>query len=87
MADSETQFNIVLDENRAMKLRALSEQMQMNPAMLATILLGTALDKVEPEAATIVTILDAIPGAFYRADEGLRQIRSGKGVPLEDSPP
>jgi CRP/FNR family transcriptional regulator len=37
-----------------------------------------------PEPSGVVAALDAIPGALERANEGLREIRSGKGIPLDD---
>lgn len=46
--------------------------------------LGTAPDKGDPEPPTIVALLDSIPGAFERASQGLREIRAGKGIPLEE---
>lgn len=46
--------------------------------------LSTALDQGDPEPATIVALLDSIPGAFERASQGLREIRAGKGIPLEE---
>jgi hypothetical protein len=84
MADSGTRFNVQLDERYAMKLRALAERTHVNPGTLARSLLSTALDEADPEPATIVALLDSIPGALQRANQGLREIRSGKGIPLEE---
>jgi hypothetical protein len=84
MADGGTRFNIQLDERHAMKLRALAERTHMNPGTLARSLLSTALDEVEPDPSTIVALLDSIPGAFERANQGLREVRSGEGIPLDE---
>jgi hypothetical protein len=84
MTDSGTRFNVQLDEHRARKLRALAERTHVNPGTLARSLLSTALDEADPEPATIVALLDSIPGAFERANQGLQEIRSGKGIPLEE---
>jgi hypothetical protein len=84
MADSGTRFNIQLDDHHAMKLRALAERTHVNPGTLARSLLSTALDEADPEPATIVALLDSIPGAFERANQGLQEIRSGRGIPLEE---
>lgn len=65
MSDSGTRFNIQLDERRAMKLRALAERTHVNPGTLARSLLSTALDEADPEPATIVALLDSIPGALH----------------------
>jgi hypothetical protein len=84
MGDSGTRFNIKLDERHARKLRALAERTHVNPGTLARSLLSTALDEADPEPATIVALLDSIPGAFERANRGLEDIRAGKGIPLEE---
>jgi hypothetical protein len=84
MADGGDRFNVQLDEIHATKLRALAERTHVNPGTLARSLLCTALDAAEPDPATIVALLDSIPGAFERAKQGLHEIRSGGGIPLED---
>jgi hypothetical protein len=84
MGDSGTRFNIQLDERHARKLRALAERTHVNPGTLARSLLSTALDEADPEPATIVALLDSIPGAFERANRGLEDIGAGKGIPLEE---
>ena len=84
MADTGTRFNVQLDEQHASKLRALAERTHVNPGTLARSLLSMALDEAEPEPASIVALLDSIPGAFERANQGARQIRAGKGIPLDD---
>lgn len=84
MASVGARFNIQLDERRAHKLRVLAERTHVPPGTLARSLLCTALDEAEPEPSSIVALLDSIPGAFERANQGLREINSGKGVPLDD---
>lgn len=77
-------FNIQLDDERAGKLEALAMRTHVQPGTLARSLLCAALDETAPDPATIVDVLDAIPGAFERHQQGLREVRSGKGIPLED---
>jgi len=84
MAEETTRFNVLLDERYARKLRALAERTHVNPGTLARSLLSTALDEIDPEPSTIVELLDSIPGAFERAQQGLAEIRSGKGIPLDE---
>lgn len=84
MAEGTTRFNVQLDERYARKLRELAERTHVNPGTLARSLLSTALDEVDPEPSTIVELLDSIPGAFERAQQGLEEIRSGKGIPLDE---
>ncbi len=83
MADA-NRFNVQLDEEHAAKLRTLAARTHVNPGTLARSLLATALDHADPDPASIASILDAIPGALERAQEGLQQIRAGKGTPLSD---
>ena len=44
-------------------------------------MIATRRSRTRPK---IVTLLDSIPGAFERAKQGLEEIRSGKGIALED---
>jgi hypothetical protein len=79
-----TRFNIQLDERHAMKLHALAERTHVNPGTLARSLLTTALEEAVPEPSSIVELLDAIPGAYERAQRGLREAKDGQGIPLDE---
>jgi hypothetical protein len=83
MADRGTRFNVQLDERHAMKLRSLAERTHVNPGTLARSLLSMALDEAEPDPSSIVALLDSIPGAFERAEQGMREIREGEGTPVD----
>ncbi len=76
--------NIVLDEERAVKLRRLADRTHTSPGTLARSLLSTALDDADPDPRTITDILDRIPGAWEDATAGSEEIRSGKGIPLDE---
>ena len=84
MSDRATRFNVQLDERYATKLHELAKRTHVNPGTLARSLLSTALDEVAPEPSTIMDLLDSIPGAFERANQGLQEIRSGEGIPLDE---
>lgn len=81
---SGNRFNLQLDDVRAAKLRALAERTHVNPGTLARSLLSTALDEADPDPTSITSLLDRIPGAFGRAQEGKREIHEGEGIPLEE---
>jgi len=81
---SPRRVNVVLDAEHAAKLQRLAERTHTNPGTIARSLLATAIDEADPDARTITDILDRIDGAYEAAREGLRQIREGRGVPLED---
>jgi len=84
MAKLSTRFNVQLDERHAVKLHELAEKTHVNPGTLARSLLSTALDEAAPDPSSIVELLDAIPGAFERARQGLREVRAGRGIPLDE---
>ena len=84
MAKPTTRFNVQLDERHAMKLHELAERTHVNPGTLARSLLSTALDRATPDPSSIVDLLDAIPGAYERAQQGLAEVRGGQGIPLEE---
>lgn len=76
--------NILLGEEHAAKLYGLAERTHVNAGTLARSLLSTALDQADPDAASIAALLDAVPGAFDRAQDGLADVRAGRVLPLDD---
>jgi hypothetical protein len=76
--------NIVLDEERSLKLRRLADRTHTNPGTIARSLLSSALDEADPDARTIVDILDRIPGAWEDALAGSQEIRTGQGISLDE---
>lgn len=76
--------NIVLDDERAVKLRRLAERTHTSPGTLARSLLSTALDDADPDPRTLTDILDRIPGAWEDATAGSEEIRAGKGIPPDE---
>jgi predicted transcriptional regulator len=77
-------FNIQLDDEHTEKLEALAARTHVQPGTLARSLLSVAIDQADPEALTIVEVLDAIPGAFERHEQGLADVHAGRTTPLED---
>lgn len=84
MPSKNTRVNVVLDEEHAQKLAALAERSHVQEGTLARSLLSSALDDADPDARTIAEILDQIPGAWERTQEGLTQAERGEGTPLDD---
>lgn len=78
-----SRLNITLDAEYAAKLRRLARRIHVQEGTLARSLLSTALDEADPDAGSVTELLDAIPGAFERAQLGLEQARAGKTVPLD----
>lgn len=77
-------MNIVLDDERAAKLRRLAERTHTNPGSLARSLLSTALDEVDPDPRHVTDLLDRIDGAWADALRGTAEADAGLGTPLED---
>ena len=76
--------NVLLDDEHAAKLFGLADRTYVNAGTLARSLLSTALDQVDPEASTVTALLEAIPGAYERAQQGLLDAQAGRVVRLED---
>lgn len=78
-----TRINVTLDEEYAEKLSRLAQRMHVQEGTLAKSLLSTALDGADPGVEHIVALLDGIPGAFERAEQGTAQAARGEGIPLD----
>ena len=83
MAASAKRINVTLDDEHAGKLTRLAERTHVQEGTLARSLLSTALDDADPDAARITEVLDAIPGAWQRTQEGLSQAERGEGTALD----
>jgi predicted transcriptional regulator len=83
MATPARRINVTLDDEHARKLASLAERTHIQEGTLARSLLPTALDDADPDAARITEVLDAIPGAWERTQEGLAQAARGEGTPLD----
>lgn len=77
-------YNIQLDEEHSARLEALAARIHVQPGTLARSLLSTAIDEADPSPAMITEILNAIPGAFERHQQGRADAREGRTIPLED---
>jgi hypothetical protein len=84
VARAQRRINITLDEEHAIRLSHLAERAHIQEGTLARSLLAQALDDAEPDPKDITAILDSIPGALARARRGWREIKAGKGIPLEE---
>jgi hypothetical protein len=84
MASRPKRINVTLDEVHARKLAKLAERTHVQEGTMARSLLSTALDDVDPDAGRITDILDAIPGAWERTQEGLAQAARDEGTPLDE---
>ncbi len=77
-------LNITLDEVQAEKLARLADRLHLQPGTVARSLLSSAIDEADPDASNVVDLLDGIPGAFERAQLGLKQAAAGETVALDE---
>jgi predicted transcriptional regulator len=77
-------LNITLDDEQAEKLARLAERMHVQPGTIARSLLSSAIDEADPDPRNVIDLLDGIPGAYERAQLGLRQAKAGRTVPLDE---
>jgi len=82
--EQSNRINVLLDDEHAARLHRLAARTYLNPGTLARSLLSTALDQADPDPATISSLLDSIPGAWDRAQEGLADIAAGRLIPLDE---
>ena len=77
-------LNVTLDAEHATRLSRLAERTHVAEGTLARSLLSMAIEEADPEASSIVAVLDGIPGAYDRAQQGLRAARAGQTIPLNE---
>ena len=77
-------LNITLDAEYAEKLARLAERTHVQPGTIARSLLSTALDEADPDPGNVVALLDGIPGARERAEQGRLQAEAGDTIPLSE---
>ena len=77
-------LNVTLSDAHAAKLRRLAEQTNVQEGTLARSLLAHALDETDADPRHMGDLLDAIPGAYERAQLGLEQARRKETVSLDE---
>lgn len=77
-------LNITLDDEHAGKLARLAARVHVNEGTLARSLLASAIDDADPEADTVVSVLDGIDDAWERAQLARQQAAAGDTIALED---
>ncbi len=83
MDQTTIRLNVTLDSEHAAKLSMLAERTHVQEGTLARSLLSSALDEADPDPRTITALLDGIPGAYERAQLGLKQAAEGKTISLD----
>ena len=83
MSTPSERLNVTLDPEHAAKLARLAERTHLQEGTLARSLLSQAIDQADPDAASVVQLLDGIDGAFERAQRGLGDARAGRTIGLD----
>jgi hypothetical protein len=76
--------NITLKPEHATRLAHLARLTGLTESTLAELMLPQAIEEADPDARSIVAILDGIPGAYEHAMDSLEQAREGEAVGLDD---
>jgi hypothetical protein len=84
MERATSRLNVTLDPEHAARLTRLSERTHVQEGTLARSLLSMAIEDADPDPRGIAALLDGIPGAYERAQLGLRQAREGRTLPLDE---
>jgi hypothetical protein len=79
-----SRLNVTLDPEHAARLTRLAERTHVQEGTLARSLLSMAIEDADPDPRNIAALLDGIPGAYERAQLGLRQAREGRTLPLDE---
>lgn len=82
--DTSRRLNVTLDHAYAAKLAKLAERTHVNEGTLARSLLSQALDEADPDPRHVAALLDGLPGAFERAQQGLEDAKAGRTISLDD---
>jgi len=77
-------INVTLDPEHASKLAQLAARVHVNEGTLARSLLSAAIDDADPDASSLVTVLDGLGTAWDRAQLGRRQAESGATISLDE---
>jgi hypothetical protein len=84
MPETNRRLNVTLDHAYAAKLAKLAQRTHVNEGTLARSLLSQALDEADPDPRHAVALLDALPGAYERAQQGLEDAKSDRTISLDD---
>jgi hypothetical protein len=77
-------LNITLDAERAAKLERLAKRVHVNEGTLARSMLSSAIDDSDPDADSVVAVLEGIDGAWERARLARQQVAAGETIELGD---
>lgn len=78
MAEESIRLNVTLPAEQGEKLTRIAERTHVREGTLASSLLTRAIDEADPDPASILELLDRIPGAKERIETGIADARAGR---------
>ena len=84
MPNTSRRLNVTLDHAYAAKLAKLAQRTHVNEGTLARSLLSQALDEADPDPRHAAALLDGLPGALERAQQGLADAKAGRTISLDN---
>jgi hypothetical protein len=76
-------LRVLLDDDHDERLTRLAERIAVDRDALAGSLLASVLDGAETDGGELTRVLDAIPGAWERAELGRAQGAAGQTTSLD----
>lgn len=77
-------ITVVLDEERAARLRRMADRSYSPVGTLARSLLSRAIDEAEMDGATMLEVLNGIPGARESTTRSREQFARGGVIPVDE---
>ena len=77
-------MNITLGAEQGRKLSRIAARAHVREGTLASSLLSRAIDEADPDAVSILALLDRIPGAWDRIEAGIADATAGRTVPFDE---
>ncbi len=74
----------VLDEDTPLSLEELCRSVALEERELVALVEEGVLEPAGADPRHVVALLDGIPGAFERAQQGLKQARAGRTIDLDE---
>lgn len=85
MAEESIRLNVTLPAEQGEKLSRIAARAHVREGTLASSLLSQAIEAADPDAPSLLALLDRIPGAWERIDAGVADARAGRTVPFARS--
>ena len=83
MPDRSIRLRVTLPPAYGEKLARIAARTHVNEETIASSLLLQAIDDADSDPRQIVALLDRVPGAWDRVENGIADARAGRTIPLD----